>query len=140
MLHHNFAMTDNFTLEELTRSSFASKHKINNTLPFNMYTNLIELCKKLEEIRAFFGDYQIFVTSGYRSTLLNKMVGGVPNSAHTRALAADFYINNDVKNVLNFKKIAESDIQFDQLICYDNFIHIGIDKEFRREIIYSNSR
>lgn len=140
MLIHNFAMSDNFTLEELTRSSFASKHKIDNTLPLYLYANLKELCKKLEEIRTFFGNYPIFVTSGYRSTLLNKMVGGVPNSAHTRALAADFYINNDIKNVLNFKKIAESNIQFDQLICYDNFIHIGIDTVFRRQIIYSNSR
>lgn len=47
-----------------------------------------DLCFKLDRAREFFGN-PIVLTCGYRSPERNAAIGGVPNSAHTKGLAAD---------------------------------------------------
>jgi len=42
----------------------------------------------LEELREYLGK-PIIITSAYRCPIWNKLIGGVPNSAHTRGYAVD---------------------------------------------------
>jgi zinc D-Ala-D-Ala carboxypeptidase len=47
-----------------------------------------DVCFKLDRAREFFGN-PIVLTCGYRDPVHNAEIGGVPNSAHTKGLAAD---------------------------------------------------
>ena len=90
--------------------------------------NLGSVCSVMELVRLLFGS-PINVHSGYRSPDVNRVVGGVANSAHKFGLACDFDIgtwgsNRDVWNRLK-AKVPEWGI--DQLILeYDNWVHIGL--------------
>ena len=78
-----------FTAAELLRSSTAEALDIQNR-PRDAETieNINYIIKRLDIIREAWGK-PIVVTSGYRCDELNKKVGGVKNSYHTRGLAAD---------------------------------------------------
>ena len=82
-------LTKNFKLEEFTRSSTASKLGIDNTPSPQVLAKLQTLCRTvLQPIR---DKYQkpIIVTSGYRSQVVNRAVGGASNSDHLYGCAAD---------------------------------------------------
>jgi len=65
-----------FTINELCKSSVASKKKIDNTPSEEVKVNLERLINEvLDPIREEFGK-PITVTSGYRCSKLNKEVGG----------------------------------------------------------------
>lgn len=49
---------------------------------------LPDICFKLDRAREFFGNPMV-MTCGYRSPEHNAEIGGVPNSAHTKGMAAD---------------------------------------------------
>lgn len=84
--------TKNFTLEEFTRSTTADRLKIDNTPTKEVEKNLFILASQvLEPARAIVGK-PIVITSGYRCIALNKAVGGVNSSYHTKGLAADIRI------------------------------------------------
>ena len=72
----------------------------------------VDLIKMLDKARSIYGK-PIYVTSGYRTELHNKEVGGVSNSSHLKGLAADIsdnqhgvkiHSNNKVFNVTSFIK------------------------------------
>ena len=81
-------LSAHFTLDELTASSVAQARAIDNTAPPELVPRLVLVAEMLERIRSTLG-YPVTVTSGYRSTALNRAVGGVPDSDHTRGHAAD---------------------------------------------------
>lgn len=66
----------------------------------------------------------IKVTSGYRCAELNEKVGGVESSQHRKGMAADF-ITNDKNKALRTLLIYTI---FDQVILYDNFIHVSFNR------------
>ena len=124
-------LTDNFTIEELTRSSTAIRLGLDNSVPNNLIANMRRVTNVLEIIRAHF-DSPIHVTSCYRSPAVNAAVGGSPTSAHRFAHAADF----EVKGVPNIKVcqwIAENIEDYDQVIYefglsnqpYAGWVHLG---------------
>lgn len=77
------------TWNELTSSVSARRNNIDNTpTDEKVLHNLHELLPILNSVRAEYGK-PIRVTSGYRCPQLNKLVGGVPTSAHLQGLAAD---------------------------------------------------
>jgi zinc D-Ala-D-Ala carboxypeptidase len=47
-----------------------------------------DICQKLDKARDLFG-YPIVLTCGYRTPERNAEVGGVPDSAHVKGMAAD---------------------------------------------------
>jgi zinc D-Ala-D-Ala carboxypeptidase len=53
-----------------------------------------DVCFKLDRAREFFG-FPIVLTCGYRSPEHNAEIGGVPNSAHTKGMAADIRAPQD---------------------------------------------
>lgn len=127
-------LTKNFTLEELTKSTMAKKYKIDNKPDKNSILNLEKLAKTiLQPIRDKF-NAPIYVTSGYRSLLLNKKVGGSPTSQHLRGEAADLKTKSDSiddnRALFNLIKrmIEEGKLTVGQLIdeySYD-WIHVSL--------------
>lgn len=129
-------MTKNFTIEELTRSSFARRNNIDNIPNTEQTRNLYSLALNLEYIRALLGDCPIIITSAFRNTEVNTGVFGSSTSSHIDGLAADFVPKNDNSLRENAKTIRESALEFDQIIIYKTFIHIGFDEKMRRQVIY----
>ena len=85
-------LTNNFTLEELIKSSTATKLKIKNVPDSAALAKLTELCKKiLQPVREKWGN-PLLITSGYRCEQLNKIVGGVSTSQHLYGEAADLKV------------------------------------------------
>lgn len=127
-----------FTINELTKSSTAEQKKINNTPSAEHEKNLIALIKNiLDPLRKEYGK-PIIVTSGYRSNVLNKAIGGAKNSQHQYGFAADIRSVSDSKE--ENKKIFElaKNLPFDQLIDEHNYdwIHISYSPKHRRQILH----
>lgn len=103
--------------------------------------NLKRLCIHfLEPVRELLG-VPLQVSSGYRSALVNRKVGGVPTSAHRFGRAADF-VPQDVSVDDAFNIIRHTDLAYDQLIAEKrdsvSWIHLGIaedGKEPRRQVM-----
>lgn len=105
--------TKYFTLPELLQSNTALSCKIPNLPTWQQVENLNRLTTTiLDPVRAKYGK-PIKVTSGFRSTTLNKKVGGVSNSQHLRGLAADLQVS-DLKTLK--QAIISANVPFDQLI------------------------
>lgn len=125
-------LTKNFTLEELINSSIANRLGIDNTPSKEIISNLTELSVLLQKIRDIYNK-PIIVTSGYRSTKLNKAVGGSKTSQHVKGQAADIRSVSDSKEDnqelfnLILGMMIQKDIEVGQLIDeYDyNWIHIS---------------
>jgi hypothetical protein len=88
--------------------------------------NLRNLAALLEKVRALLGSRPVLVSSGYRSPGVNAAVGGARDSLHLQGLAADFTCPSFGAPRAICLKIADSDLQFDQLICEGTWVHIGL--------------
>lgn len=87
--------SDFFTLEEFTRSSTAKRLKIDNTPSDEVIRNIeYGVQMVLDPLRRML-QTPITITSGYRCSALNKAVGGVSNSWHTKGNAADIRVKNE---------------------------------------------
>jgi hypothetical protein len=111
-------ISPNLNLAELTRSHTAKKHGIDNTPTAKHLENFKLLAERVfEPIRAHFG-VPIFISSGYRSHLLNSFIKGSPSSQHCKGQAIDIDMdggNGEVTNRMVFDFIATR-LDFDQLI------------------------
>ena len=134
-------LSEHFTYRELTHSSTAEANNITNIPDAHQLANLIRLCETvLEPVRIEFNE-QIFVSSGFRNPILNRLVGGANNSYHQYGLAVDIKSSNN-KRLFNLIKrmMEEGKISVDQLIDERNlsWIHIGIkenEDENRNQIL-----
>ena len=115
-----------FSFSELLKSDTALKNKLWNGAPKEAEENLRALVDEvLDPLREAYGR-PIRVNSGYRCPKLNRLVGGSPNSQHTRGEAAD--IQPVVGNESDLDELAQILIangKFDQLILYPTFIHVS---------------
>ena len=90
-------LSNNFTLEELTKSGTATRLKINNTPTKEAANNLAKLAiNVLQPIRDAWGA-PIVVTSGYRCPALNKATKGATKSQHMTGAAADIRTLEDTR-------------------------------------------
>ena len=97
-----------FTIEELTLTNTGLENVPNR----DEIASLRELVENvLDPIREQFGG-AIRVTSGFRSSRVNKAIGGALNSQHTKGEAADISCSD---NKLLFEIIRDT-VVFDQLI------------------------
>ena len=120
-------LTEHFTLEEMTRSSAATRKSIDNTPTPEITENLRLLCEKVLEPLRSSSENAIRVTSGYRCEKLNKLIGGAKNSHHVKGMAAD--ITEDSWTVEDlFQKIKNSDLKWTQLIQeFSEWTHVSYD-------------
>lgn len=120
-------MTDlNFKMSELITSDTANIRKINNMPDINSLDAMLDLivfC--LQPLRERLKK-PVIITSGYRSHVVNKIVGGAQNSQHTKGQAVDIVVNGLTPAQLTDFIAAQKDIPFDQLINeYDRWTHIS---------------
>ena len=81
-------------IDFMQRSDTASKPGIDNSIPKELECNLRLLFEHYMSLAdSFPKGKSIYITSGYRCPRLNKAVGGVPNSNHTKCCAFDFAFN-----------------------------------------------
>lgn len=123
---NNERLSDNFTLEEFTRSETAERLGINNTPGEKELAALrVLVTRTLQPLREALG-VTIHVNSGYRCPELNKAVGGVPTSQHQKGEAADLSIDGKASDIL--EALENNNIPFDQAILYrkQNFLHVSL--------------
>ena len=119
-------LSPNFTLEELLSSQTALRRGIKNVPTPDEVLNLHRLATTLlEPIRALLG-VPLHVDSGYRSPVLNAMIGGAKDSAHLDGRAADLVpIGMGLREA--FDKIRASALPLDQIIIECGaWIHVAI--------------
>jgi hypothetical protein len=119
-------ISEHFTLEELVFSEAAARLGLDNTPDLTATANLRLVAACMEKIRALLGDKRIVVHSGYRSTQVNKAVGGVPTSAHCFGLACDFVCPESGTPSEVALAILHSDVEYDQLILEYGWVHVGL--------------
>lgn len=122
-------ISKNFRLSEFLRSASAENNNIHQqyTIDLNVLTNIIYLTSSLlQPLRDYVGP--INVTSGYRCTEVNAIVGGAKSSQHLFGQAVDFVCSDFEKTILFIKSKS-----FDQLIIYDSFIHVSLTTAFNRK-------
>lgn len=102
-----------FSITELSRSSAAAKLHLENTPNAECIKNLEALVAHiLDPARVQLG-MPIKVNSGFRSPLVNKVVGGTPTSQHLRGEAADICCKDNNRLLPILKRLP-----YDQLIAY----------------------
>jgi hypothetical protein len=128
-------LSEHFSLDEFTASQEATRHGINNKPSDKVVENLRMLAALLEQVRELLGGGAIRISSGYRCLALNRHIGSNDTSAHVRGWAADFTCPSFGSPIAVAKKIAESNLKFDQLIYEGTWIHISCDPQNRRQLL-----
>ena len=128
-------LSEHFSVDELTFSSTAVRHGIENAPDAATIEHLKVLATGLEHVRATLGG-AMHIDSGYRCPALNKAVGGVPTSAHTTGFAADF-VCPEFGNPLAIVHRLQEDktLFFDQLIQEGTWVHISFAPTMRHEVL-----
>lgn len=118
-------LTEHFSLAELIRSDYATRHSISN-MPTDPQAlkHLHLLAAGLERARAVLGK-PVVITSGYRSAAVNAGVGGSFTSAHMAGLAADFLVPGMTPREVCLRLQDHREIGFEQLIFEGTWTHIA---------------
>lgn len=124
--------SDFFTLEEFIRSSTAQRLKINNTPNDEVLRNIqYGVQMVLDPLRRML-QTPITITSGYRCAELNKVVGGVPNSWHTKGNAADIRVKDEEEAKAIFqslKTLPSVDTVLFEHSAHSIWMHVQWDME-----------
>ena len=137
-------ITKHFTLEELCASATAKARGIQNKPSAQQIIALVYLtCYVLEPLREAMNE-PIPISSGFRCEQLNRAVGGVYNSQHTKGQAADLCIGGDLERGKKWFNYIKNNLKFDQLIwehsrsgtywVHVSFIHPDFGRN-RRQVI-----
>lgn len=106
-------LAKNFSLSELTKSQSAVRKGIDNTPNAKAIANLVFLAENiLQPARDHFGP--VVVSSGFRSSLVNRAIGGSATSDHCYGYAADFEVPGVDNKVL--AQWIRDNLKFRQLI------------------------
>lgn len=143
-------LTNNFTLEELTKSATATAYKLDNTPSAIVKGHLKELAESLQTLRDMYGK-PITITSGYRSPKVNAKVGGSATSQHTTGYAVDMQPTNG--DMQTFKAVVlewAKTHKYDQIILEQcdakglpTWVHFGVKhatKGQRKQILTATKK
>ena len=138
-------VSKNFDYKEFERTDVLGMQVRNTTTSTEVRDSIKALVDKvIQPLRDAWGE-PLAINSGYRCPEVNKAVGGVPTSQHTKGEAADvcpFGRNGhgDIEVVRQLaQKAVELDLPFDQMILYPSFVHFShrLKGEQRRQILYN---
>lgn len=120
-------LSNNFTLHELTYSVTANANNIINNPSKPAIANLRALCENVLQPLRDYLNCPVIVTSGFRCAVLNKRIGGRPNSQHLVGQAVDIVVpQRNLKDVYNYIK---HNLPYDQLLYEynktDKWLHIS---------------
>ena len=128
-------LSTHFTLDEMTLSQTADRRSIDNTPPPSIVEALKKTALGLEGVRTLLGA-PIVISSGYRSPLLNQVVGGTKNSQHTTGQAVDFIAPGYGSPAEIVRTIVKAGLAFDQCILeFDRWVHISFSDRPRRQAL-----
>ena len=132
-------ISENFKLSEFYKSETAKKLKIDNSIKGDYVKNNIKemVHQVLQPLRDKLNK-PIHINSGYRCLKLNEAVGGVPTSQHVQGQAVDITVE-DMNSYEVAKAVMELYLPFDQMILYNDFVHISISPRDRRQLLYNKS-
>jgi len=123
-----------FTYDELTFSDTAKRLRLNNEPSAKLLKSLINTAGQLDRVRELLG-CPVVVTSGYRSTAVNRVIGSNDKSQHTKCEAVDFRTNNHTPHRI-VELIKQSNIEYDQLILeFDSWVHISFSANNRKQVL-----
>lgn len=127
-----------FTLKEFFPhcNMLEVKYAMYNNIVVN---NLFRLCQLMSYIRLL-ADEPVIITSGYRDSSHNALVGGTSTSQHMTGSACDFQIKS--KRYDELFELIKNNVEFGQLIIYPTFIHISLptNKVFNQILIEKNGK
>ena len=109
-------ITKHFTLEELCASATAKARGIENKPQVQQIIALVYLAVYVLEPLRMAMNEPIPISSGFRCERLNRAVGGVSNSQHTKGQAADLCIGGDIEKGKRWFSWIKNHLKFDQLI------------------------
>lgn len=128
-------VSGNFKLGEFIQSETAYRNKLYVQYMYNpeIEDNIAFLADSLlQSIRDEIG-HPIIITSGYRCSALNSLVGGAKNSNHLHGLAVDIQCKG---RQLELAKIIQQH-RFHECIIHNNYIHLSY-KHMWNECRYNN--
>ena len=132
-------LSENFSLEELTKSQTATRLGIDNTPDMTAIINLRALCKNvLQPIRDNFG-IPFSPNSGFRSLELNEKLGSSSTSQHCKGQAVDIEV--PTMSNLELANWCSTMLDFDQIILEfykekepsSGWVHISYNIESNRK-------
>lgn len=132
-------LTNNFSIQELTKSQTAERRGISNNPGVTEVHYIKILAEKiLQPVRDHY-KIPFTVSSGYRCPELSIIIGSSRNSQHCKGQAADF----EVPTISNWDvcHYIKDNLEFDQLIleCFTGgntgWIHCSIADEPRGELL-----
>lgn len=129
-------LSKNFSLNELTYSSTARANKVDNIPDRWELENLKKLCNEvLQPIRDKYKK-SIFVTSGYRNPIVNRLVNGSSTSQHMLGQAADITTGSKSGNKKLFdmivKMLEDKEITVGQLLDEKDYSWIHISLPYKK--------
>ncbi len=131
-------LSKNFSLKELTKSSTAVRHGIDNNPNKEQMINLVVLTNcVLQPIRNAHG--RVDVNSGLRVLELNRAIGSGDCSQHVQGMAAD--IECPAISNMELAEWIRDNLEFDQLILEfytpsdpaSGWVHVSYNKEENRK-------
>lgn len=135
----NIKLSKHFDLYEMCK--FGKYGYANLPTDGNVMANLSDLCSSLEVVRNSLRDgiadkdIPLLVNSGYRSRVVNKLVGGSPTSDHLFGYAADIrsLVYPPGQLFERIRSLANLDvIQCGQVILYPTFVHFSINRAIHK--------
>ena len=132
-------LSQNFSLNEFTKSQTATRHSIDNTPSMTIILNLTSLCESvLQPVRNHFMKPMV-ISSGFRCKELNTKIGGSKTSQHVLGQAADIEVLG-VSN-LELSDWIHTNLEYDQLILefynekegpHSGWVHVSFDKGYNK--------
>ena len=131
-------LSKNFSLKELTKSSTAVRHGIDNNPNKEQMINLVVLTNcVLQPIRNAHG--RVDVNSGLSVLELNRAIGSGDSSQHVQGMAAD--IECPAISNMELAEWIRDNLEFDQLILEfytpsdpaSGWVHVSYNKEENRK-------
>tara|TARA_B100000287_G_scaffold253580_1_gene238259 strand:- start:32 stop:490 length:459 start_codon:yes stop_codon:yes gene_type:complete len=133
-------LSKNFTLSEITKSNTAKRLGIKNAPNKEHLSNMQILIRDLiQPMRDALGPIRI--SSGYRSPVLNRAIGGSTKSQHCKGQAVDlqFWEKGEMCNKKVYDWVLKEGIEFDQMINEFDYawIHISLrpDNKNRKMVL-----
>lgn len=131
----------NFDYKEFERSEAAEKYGLCNVITTARVRDAIKnlVFTVLQPLRDYLKK-AVNINSGYRSSMVNERVGGVPTSQHCKGEACDFY----VKGLSTYDlavAVTQLGLPYDQMILYPTFLHISkkLEGQDRHQLLYNKS-
>jgi hypothetical protein len=126
-------LSPHFSYEDAIESDTATRNGMENRPSTSVLAVMIQTAHKMEAVRTILGDNPIIVTSWFRSTELNKLIGST--GEHDQGWCVDFKCPKFGTPIEIIKKLVEAGIDFDQLIQEGTWVHISFAARNRKQVL-----